>query len=108
MGKTKFVCFLIFLAACVLWFPVSGQSVVVDSLERVVEGSGTPNGARIEAMERLSKILGAQNKFEDDFAMLEQAQQLSYQEEDGKYGARVQSHLSNRHDQKDSLELKSE
>src|SRR3546814_15761783 len=76
MGKTKFVCFLIFLAACVLWFPVSGQSVVVDSLERVVEGSGTPNGARIEAMERLSKILGAQNKFEDAFAMLEQAQQL--------------------------------
>src|SRR3546814_20380698 len=56
-------------------------------------------------MERLSKILGAQNKFEDAFAMLEQAQQLSYQEEDGKYEARVHSTLSYLHAQQDSLEL---
>src|SRR3546814_19698592 len=56
-------------------------------------------------MERLSKILGAQNKFEDAFAMLEQAQQLSYQEEDGKYGARVHSTLSYLHAQQDSLAL---
>lgn len=96
---------MIFLAASIIPVTGDGQSIIVDSLKTVIEKSGTPNGARIEAMERLSKVMGAQNKFEDALALLARAQRLSYREEDGRYGARVHSTLGYLRVQQDSLKL---
>ncbi|QEC51907.1 helix-turn-helix transcriptional regulator [Anseongella ginsenosidimutans] len=105
MRKTIVVCFLIFLSASIAPATGQAQSVIVDSLKTIIDNAGTANGERIEAMERLSKIMAVQNQPEDAFDMLTRAQRLSHGEEDGRYGALVHSALSYLHVQRDSLKL---
>lgn len=105
MRKTIIVYLLVSLAGAIIPVAGSAQSVIVDSLKINIEKSGTPVGVRIESMERLSKILTAQNKFDEAYALLERAGQLSRGENDGRYGALVYSALSYLHVQQDSLKL---
>src|SRR5690554_5343634 len=73
MRETIIAYFLIFLATSVIPITGEAQSLVVDSLKTIIEKSGTPNGPRIETMERLSKIMAAQNKLDDALTLLARA-----------------------------------
>src|SRR5690606_18317191 len=101
--KSGCIRFLFFLAALSSSLSGQAQMVIADSLHLIIDKPGTSNGERIEAMTRLSKIMAAQNKLSEALAMAGKAQQLSHREEDGRYGALVQSTLSYLYVQQDSL-----
>jgi len=81
------------------------QAIITDSLHLIIDKPGTSNGERIEAMTRLSKVVAGQNKLTEALEIARNAQQLSHREEDGRYGALVQSTLSYLYVQQDSLKL---
>src|SRR5690606_20679925 len=61
------------------------------SLKHVIEQSHLNQGERIEAMVSLSKILATYRKKDEAIEWIEKAGKLSSQEEDGRYGALIQS-----------------
>lgn len=105
MRYSMFICSLLFLA--ILFSSINGraQSIITDSLQRIIDKPGISNGKRIEAMAQLSKIIAAQNKLPKALTIATKAQQLSHREKDGRYGALIQSTLSYLHVQQDSLNL---
>src|SRR5690606_18394293 len=100
-----FICFLALSVAFLPSFNGQAQSIITDSLKEIIEKPGNENGKRIEAMGRLSKIMAVQNKLPEALKMAKKAQELSHGEEDGRYGALVQSTLSYLYVQQDSLKL---
>lgn len=96
--------YFFFISAC-LTLPLSGwgQSKVIDSLKHVIEQSHLNQGERIEAMVSLSKILATYRKKDEAIEWIEKAGKLSSQEEDGRYGALIQSTKSFLFVQQDSL-----
>jgi len=105
MCKPIFISLLIFFVIPFRSCNVQAQSVVIDSLNAIVGKPGTPNGQRIEAMGRLSKVMATQNKLEEALNIATDAQRLSYREKDGRYGALAHSALSYVYVQLDSLNL---
>lgn len=105
MWKSLLVRFLLFGAVLLLSLSGQAQSIITDSLKIIIDKPGNENGERIEAMGQLSKIMAAQNKLPEALKMAQKAQQLSRREEDGRYGALVQSTLTYLYVQQDSLKL---
>ncbi|WP_168196249.1 transcriptional regulator [Echinicola soli] len=105
MKRIIFTSFFIFFTVLLWSEGMQAQSVKIDSLKAIMVSSGVANGDRIEAMEQLSRILIAQNELDEALEITREAQQLSHREEDGKYGALVQSTLSYLYAQQDSLRL---
>lgn len=94
---------LFFLFCCVL--PLSGwaQSMIIDSLNQIIDRSDFTQGERIEAMGSLAKILAAHNKMEEAMEMIGKAEILSSRKKDDRYKALILSTKSYLFVQQDSL-----
>ncbi|MGS2760893.1 hypothetical protein [Sinomicrobium sp. M5D2P9] len=94
-----FICFNVAL------FNLQAQTVVIDSLQTLIDNPNTTNGNRIEAMEQLAKIKIVKNLHNEALQLITGAQKLSRQEKDTRYTALVKARLSSLYNHQDSLNL---
>lgn len=99
----KAVVILISLLTLLPFSNIKAQSIIIDSLNSIIEQKVNPNPERIEALAELAKITARNNQTARSMELAEQALKLSYQEEDPGYTAFMHATISYLYSQKDSL-----
>ncbi|MBC9795279.1 LuxR C-terminal-related transcriptional regulator [Sinomicrobium weinanense] len=105
MGRSLFICFFIFFTTLFRPSGTRAQSVVIDSLNTIIDNPGATNGERIEAMYKLSRILSMNRQSGKAMKMAKEALELSYPEKDKKYSAITHALLGYLYYQQDSIAL---
>ncbi|UGU15035.1 LuxR C-terminal-related transcriptional regulator [Sinomicrobium kalidii] len=105
MIRSLFVCFLIGLATLFRPSEIQAQSIVIDSLNTVIDNPGAANGDRIKAMGKLAEIMARNKRSGEALKTAKEALELSYPEKDKGYSAIVHSILSYLYFQQDSITL---
>ncbi|RNL94597.1 LuxR family transcriptional regulator [Sinomicrobium pectinilyticum] len=105
MGRLLFICVFIFFA--VLFRPpvTQAQSVVIDSLNTIIDNPGATKGERIDAMGELAEIMAMNKRPDEALKIAENALEISHREKEKGYTALTYSTLSYLYAQQDSIVL---
>ncbi|WP_439490075.1 transcriptional regulator [Algoriphagus sp.] len=104
MNSNLFWKFLTIIGLSFLSFQVVAQSLVIDSLSRIVAGqNAVSKSQRIEAMGQLARLMVLSDRFEEAHKLLDEAKRDSWKEKDGKHEAFTYATLTYLYMQQDSL-----
>lgn len=82
---------------------IQAQSIIIDSLNRIIKQEESSNSKRIEALADLAKITARNNQRNHAMELAKDALKLSYYEDDPGYTGFVQATISYLYSQQDSL-----
>ncbi|MDR7128143.1 DNA-binding CsgD family transcriptional regulator [Algoriphagus sp. 4150] len=104
MNKNLFWRFLAILGITFLSFQLAAQSLVIDSLSRIVDGKESfTKSKRIEAKGHLARLMVLSDKFVEAHELMDEAIRDSWEEKDKKHGAFIYATLAYVYMQQDSL-----